>query len=225
MFAIPHRARGHCGKRQLLERPGKLFGQFGLCDMFQTTSRHVRNQVSCIRVTVNEPVSSSEFSTSERRRMSEGWFIIIIIISRKYLTRNTTTRFKTYSLVEERFVRVWKTGTVIVQFKCTNFDRFSKSRNVIQLIGVYYIYIYLFIYDNSNRFRFLGIEFDLATNGDLSTERDCDALGLNATVGADVVANLDYLIIPDGVNVDLNVFASKYCGRSLKNIEVVGKPA
>lgn len=96
------------------------------------------------------------------------------------------------------------------------------------IIYIYiYIYLLLYIYTNLNHFRLFGNEFNLATNGESSTERDCDTLNLNAIVGLNtsVLINRDYLLIPDGVSIDagLSVFASKYCGNSLKGLEVNSK--
>lgn len=75
--------------------------------------------------------------------------------------------------------------------------------------------------------RLVAVDFELASNDNSSscTERDCDTLGLNVDLGVGVLANKDYLIIPDGVSINtgLKIFASKYCGTSLKKLEVNGE--
>lgn len=74
----------------------------------------------------------------------------------------------------------------------------------------------------------MALNFELAANGNSSqfTERDCDTLdlGVAAKLG-NVLPHKDYLIIPNGVGISagLEVFGSKYCGQSLKNIEVNSK--
>lgn len=74
----------------------------------------------------------------------------------------------------------------------------------------------------------MPLDFELASNDNASnyTERDCDSLGLGIDVlGISVLANKDYLVIPDGVYINngVKVYASKFCGTSLKNKEVVGE--
>jgi len=83
--------------------------------------------------------------------------------------------------------------------------------------------------------RFIGINFEFATNGNSSqsTDRDCDTLsGLKVSkhptpiIGTTPI-NMDYVVIPDGlstVDAGLSVHASKYCGKSLRILgEVLGK--
>jgi len=81
----------------------------------------------------------------------------------------------------------------------------------------------IYIYELKSFFRLFGVEFGLSTNGDSSTDSDCDtAVELNAAV-----VSRDYLLIPNGringADGDVIVFATKYCGNSLLNREVIGE--
>ncbi|XP_060861770.1 uncharacterized protein LOC132938770 [Metopolophium dirhodum] len=87
-------------------------------------------------------------------------------------------------------------------------------------------------YPDTCGIKFIGINFEFATNGNSSqsTDRDCDTLsGLTvskhptAIIGTTPI-NMDYVVIPDGlstVDAGLSVHASKYCGRSLRILSEV----
>lgn len=82
-----------------------------------------------------------------------------------------------------------------------------------------------------SRFRLTAIDFALASNDNssCSTDRDCDSLiGLDVLANTgDVLPNKDYIIVPGGIGLGLDVgvkvLASKYCGNSLKLLDVTGK--
>lgn len=77
-------------------------------------------------------------------------------------------------------------------------------------------------YELKSFFRLFGVKFELSTNGNSSTGRDCDT-----AVELDAVVSRDYLVITErqivSADGDVVVVETKYCGNSLLGREIVGK--